>query len=223
MIYLSYYFTNLLKVHPGLCNHEFVITVRCVYRTVWIFCLALSSAALFGVAQQGGFYYHIPPHVSSMVHIMPIVFLFYRVWSTTTWTLREIIERSTLLLRVSTRCWCVWRFWRWSKVVWVNYGAPCANYIERVCSNLLMISFVSSLDVGLQFSSRRAYNAHFSCILWLSVVITSRRLALGFVTSLQHLGIFLPAFFFLSSTDNKGLSGRSYFISDGILFNFRIS
>ena len=89
VIYLSDYFTNLLKVNPGLCIHVFVIIGRCVSQTVCIFCLQLSRADLTGVDRQGGF---------RTIGITPIGFIvFYKVLNPTPWTLREILGvRSTL-------------------------------------------------------------------------------------------------------------------------------
>ena len=50
-IYLSYYFTNLSKVHPGPCTHAFFSHVNVLLVRLALFDLALSSTALLEVGQ----------------------------------------------------------------------------------------------------------------------------------------------------------------------------
>ena len=121
MIYLSYYFTNLFKFHPGPWTCAFFITGWPVSQTVCIFCISLVSVALLGVGCKGGISYHVYLSVSSIVHITPIgVFWFYKVGDRTNSV--KIINGSPLLLRVSTQFWCVWHFRRCSKVAWGTVG-----------------------------------------------------------------------------------------------------
>ena len=66
-------FTNLSKVHLWPCTCAFLINGWRVSRTIWIICLALSSAALLRVCWWGGTSPHSYPDVS-------LIFGIWKLW-----------------------------------------------------------------------------------------------------------------------------------------------
>ena len=64
--------------------------------------------------------------------------------------------------------------------------------ILRVFPDIILILVVYSIDSGLKFSFGRSFGSLICCILWVSVVVTSRHLALGFVACSPYLGNLSP-------------------------------
>ena len=139
-VYLSHYFINLLKFHPGSCTRSFIITGQHVSQLVCIFTLALSSAVLLGVCDKT-----TSPPMSPAVYNTFLIFPFMCLFSQGSWFntldfrkkcwglrstlefIHNILDGSAMFLRVSLWFFCPLFFQGGSKLFWVSFTAISAQ------------------------------------------------------------------------------------------------
>ena len=158
-LYLSgCYFTNIYKVHPEPCTHALLITGQRVSRTVWIICLALSSAALLKVGRPGGSPSRKFLPWPTRLEFCPGLFIFTRcvfgllgyllsrpgLFSCTSCVVRHLVYLLSLaskpcpfrtiswglhsVLEGSLQLFHIWNFWREHRSCLVNFRALSAQH-----------------------------------------------------------------------------------------------
>ena len=167
-LYLSgCYFTNIYKVHPEPCTHALLITGQRVSRTVWIICLALSSAALLKVGRPGGSPSRKFLPWPTRLEFCPGLFIFTRcvfgllgyllsrpgLFSCTSCVVRHLVYLLSLaskpcpfrtiswglhsVLEGSLQLFHIWNFWSEHQSCLVNFRALSAHRFWKVCPNFL--------------------------------------------------------------------------------------
>ena len=145
--YLSYcYSTNLSKVNPSLCTRAVVIPGRRIYQTVWIFCLALISAALIRFGWWGVSSSYIFLLWPSWLAFRPEIFGFTRcifqhlgyslLLASLLRTFRKSLEGFAPFLRVPFDFFIFDIFWGGHEVAWGTWWRSLLNLVWRNLPNI---------------------------------------------------------------------------------------